>query len=54
MRLSRSYCVRYRRRLGFVLKRPKKRFLKAVAEQRETFVREYAALDRTSSARRGN
>ena len=31
-------------RLGFVLKRPKKRLLKADAAQRETFVAEYAAL----------
>ena len=31
-------------RLGFVLKRPKKRLLKADAAKRETFVAEYAAL----------
>ena len=31
-------------RLGFVLKRPKERLLKAAAAQRETFVAEYAAL----------
>ena len=31
-------------RLGFVLKPPKKRLLKADAAKRETFVAEYAAL----------
>ena len=30
--------------MGFVLKRPKKRLLKADAAKRETFVAEYAAL----------
>ena len=42
--LSRSSCLNYLHRLGFVLKRPKKRLLKADAAQRETFVAEYAAL----------
>ena len=50
--LSRSSCLNYPRlhrgqalhRLGFVLKRPKKRLLKADAAKRETFVAEYAAL----------
>ena len=42
--LSCSSCLNYLHRLGFVLKRPKKRLLKADAAQRETFVAEYAAL----------
>jgi transposase len=42
--LSRSSCLNYLHRLGFVLKRPKKRLLKANAEQREAFVAAYAAL----------
>ena len=42
--LNRSSCLNYLHRLGFVLKRPKKRLLKADAAQRETFVAEYAAL----------
>jgi transposase len=42
--LSRSSCWNYLRRLGFVLKRPKKRLLKANAEQREAFVASYVAL----------
>ena len=42
--LSRSSCLTYLRRLGFVLKRPKKRFLKADEAKREAFVAEYAAL----------
>ena len=42
--LSRSSCLNYLHRLGFVLKRPKKRLLKADAAKRETFVAEYAAL----------
>ena len=50
--LSRSSYLNYPRlhrgqalhRLGFVLKRPKKRLLKADAAKRETFVAEYAAL----------
>jgi transposase len=43
-RLSRSTCLNYLHRLGFVLKRPKKRLLKANAEQREAFIVFYAAL----------
>jgi transposase len=43
-RLARSSCFRYLHRLGFVWKRPKKRLLKADAERRAAFVREYAAL----------
>jgi len=42
--LGRSSCRNDLRRLGFVLKRPKKRLLKANAERRAVFVREYAVL----------
>jgi len=42
--LRRSACRTYLHRLGFVLKRPKKRLLKADAAKREAFVREYVAL----------
>ena len=42
--LSRSSCLNYLRRLGFVLKRPKKHFLKADEAKREAFVAAYAAL----------
>ena len=51
--LSRSPPVadlNYPHRLGFVLKRPKKRLLKADPVRREAFVAEYAAL--TAAARR--
>ena len=41
--LVRSSCLNYLHRLGFVLKRPKKRLLKANAEQRVAFVAVYAA-----------
>ena len=44
IRLSRSSCLNYLRRMGFVLRRPKKRLLKADAAKREDFVAEYAAL----------
>jgi transposase len=44
LRLSRSSCLNYLHRLGFVLKRPKKRLLKANAEKREAFVVAYARL----------
>jgi transposase len=37
-------CLNYLHRLGFVVKRPKKRLCKANAEKRAAFVREYAAL----------
>lgn len=50
--LSRSSCWNYLRRLGFVLKRPKKRLLKANAEKREAFVAAYVAL-RTEAQARG-
>ena len=42
--LSRSTCLNYLHRLGFALRRPKKRLLKADAGKREAFVAEYAAL----------
>ena len=42
--LSRSSCLNYLHRLGFVLKRPKKRLLKANEALWEAFVVEYAAL----------
>ena len=48
--LSRSGCLNYLHRLGFVLKRPKKRLLKADPVRREAFVSEYVAL--TGAARR--
>ena len=48
--LSRSSCLNYLHRLGFVLKRPKKRLRKADPVRREAFVGEYAAL--TAAARR--
>ena len=42
--LSRSSCLNYLHRLGFILKRPKKHFLKADEAKREAFVAAYAAL----------
>ena len=48
--LSRSSCLNYLHRLGFVLKRPKKRLLKAYPARRAAFVGEYAAL--TAAVRR--
>jgi transposase len=42
--LCRSSCLNYLHRLGFVLKRPKKRLLKADAEARDAFVAAYAGL----------
>jgi transposase len=44
IRLSRSTCLRYLHRLGFVYKHPKKRLLKADEAKRAAFVAEYAAL----------
>jgi transposase len=44
IRLSRSTCLRYLHRLGFVYKRPKKRLLQADEAKRAAFVEEYAAL----------
>jgi transposase len=48
--LSSRTCLNYLHRLGFVLKRPKKRLLKAKAEQREAFVAEYAWLCQQAQA----
>ena len=42
--LSRSGCLNYLHRLGFVLKLPKKRLVKADERKRDCFVAEYAAL----------
>jgi transposase len=42
--LARSSCLNYLHRLGFVVKRPTKRLLKADAAKREAFVAAYAAL----------
>ena len=42
--LGRSSCFNYLHRLGFVVKRPKKRLLKADAAKRAAFVATYAAL----------
>jgi hypothetical protein len=42
--LCRSSCLNYLHRLGFVLKRPKKRLLEADAEARAAFVAAYASL----------
>ena len=42
--LSRSSCLNYLHRLGFVLKRPEKRLVKADAAKREVFVAEFTAL----------
>jgi transposase len=44
IRLCRSSCLNYLHRLGFVVRRPKKRLLKADVAKREAFVREYRAL----------
>ncbi len=48
--LSRSSCLNYLHRLGFVLKRPKKRLLKADPARRDVFVREYALLRAAAEA----
>ena len=42
--LGRSSCLNYLHRLGFVLRRPKKRLLKADADKRAAFVAAYARL----------
>ena len=51
--LRRSACRTYLHRLGFVLKRPKKRLLKADEAKRQVFVREYVALRREAAAVKG-
>jgi len=48
--LSRSSGLNYLHRLDFVLKRPKKRLVKANAERRAAFVREYALLRAAAQA----
>jgi transposase len=50
VRLNRSSCRNYLHRLGFVLKRPKKRLVKANAERRAAFVRQYALLRAAAQA----
>jgi transposase len=50
--LGRSSCLNYLHRLGFVVKRPKKRLLKANAEIRTAFVAAYVAL-RSEAERTG-
>jgi transposase len=48
--LGRSSCLNYLHRQDFVLKRPKKRLIKANAERRVAFVREYALLRAAAQA----
>ena len=48
--LVRSSCLNYLHRLGFVLKRPKKRLVKADAEKRAAFVALYVALQAEAAA----
>jgi hypothetical protein len=48
--LGRSRCLNYLHRQDCVLKRPKKRLVKANAERRAAFVREYALLRATAQA----
>ena len=48
--LSRGSCLNYLHRLGFALRRPKKRLVKADEAKREAFVAEYAT--RSDEARR--
>ena len=50
--LSRSSCLNYLHRLGFVLKRPRKRLAKADPARRKAFVGEYATLT-AAAARTG-
>ena len=50
LQLSSRSCLNYLHRQGFVLKRPKKRLLKADAAQRQAFVATYAALRATAEA----
>jgi len=51
--LHRSSCLNYLHRLGFVLKRPKKRLVKADAGRRAAFVREDALLRAAAQASGG-
>ncbi|HEX9844479.1 MAG TPA: winged helix-turn-helix domain-containing protein, partial [bacterium] len=48
--LARSSCLNTLHRLGFVVKRPKKRLLKADEAKRAAFVAEYATLRREAQA----
>ena len=48
--LSSRTCLNYLHRLGFVLKRPKKRLLKANAEKRAAFVAAYSELREAAQA----
>jgi transposase len=48
-RLSRSSCLRYLHRLGFVCKRPGKQLAKADPTARATFVAEYAGLEQVAA-----
>jgi transposase len=48
--LSSRSCLNYLHRLGFVLKRPKKRLLKANADKRAAFVAEYVVLRSAAQA----
>jgi transposase len=48
--IQRSSCFRALHRLGLVVKRPKKRLLKADAAKRAQFVRDYAQLQREAQA----
>lgn len=50
LQLSSRSCLNYLHGLGFVLKRPKKRLLKADAAQRQAFVASYAALRAAAEA----
>jgi transposase len=49
--LSSRTCLNYLHRLGFVLKRPKKRLCKANVEKRAAFVREYMVLRAEAQAK---
>ncbi len=49
--LSRSSCLNYLHRLGLVLKRPKKRLLKAKEEEREAFVLRYSQIQEEAQRR---
>lgn len=49
--LSSRSCLNYLHRLGFVLKRPKKRLLKANAAKRDAFVAAYVALRAEAQAK---
>jgi transposase len=50
LRLSSRTCLNYLHRLGFVLKRPKKRLLKAQPEKREAFVAAYVTVRQEAQA----